>query len=270
MLAISRLALFLPCVVLFACGRSVEESDGSGGSGAGHSSGTLSAGTGTASTASGTLSSGTISSGSISNGTGVGGGPQGSSGPGGTSTGGPGSTSNVGTGVTTGGFTTGVTTGTGVMTCPGLGDVCTNCMSNGCADVWCGCAQNPECLPVFNCWEMCGANDQACVQNCMVQHQGGVSAALLVSDCAATACDSSCNWGQSVPPCTQCLYSDCSTVMNACFADAECIPLLNCLNTCSPQSIQCQSQCYADHQSGIDPLQAVIDCSNTACSTVCN
>jgi hypothetical protein len=240
-------------LVTVGCGRSVEENDGSGGAGAGSSSGSKSSGKGSG--PGGTQSSGTEGTGGAQS--------SGTQGSGGAETSG---TQSSGATMTSG---TTVSTGTGTMMCAGFGDACTNCMSGGCADVWCGCRNNPDCLPLFNCWQACGVNDQACVQNCMVQYESAVSAALLVSNCAATACDSSCNWGQSVPPCTECIYTDCSNVMNACFADAECIPLLDCLDACPPQSIQCQSQCYDAHQSGIDPLQAVIDCSNMACGNVC-
>jgi hypothetical protein len=125
-------------------------------------------------------------------------------------------------------------------------------------------------MPLFACWQGCSASDQACIQACMALHENGVSAALLVSDCAAGACNGSCNFGQEVPPCTECIYTDCAAVMNTCFVDAECIPLLDCLNACPPMSIQCQQQCYSAHGTGVDPLQAVIDCADVACGNLCN
>jgi hypothetical protein len=237
------LAMLMVLSLGAGCGRSVQENDGQGGSGGAGSSSTVSAGKGTSSQSTGSQSTGSQSTGSQSTGSQ--------------------STGSQSTGAT-------MTTGTGTMMCPGLGDACTGCMSGGCADVWCGCANNSDCLPIFQCWNACMPGDQACIQDCMVLHDDAVSAALLVSNCAAGACDGSCNWGHAIPPCTECIYTDCSTVMNECFVDAECVPLLDCIDGCPPMSVQCQQQCYAAHGAGVDPLQAVIDCADMACGSLCN
>jgi hypothetical protein len=58
--------------------------------------------------------------------------------------------------------------------------------------------------------------------------------------------------------------------MNACFVDAQCLPLLQCLDACPPQSLACQQGCYAAHGGGVPALQAVLDCSQMSCTQVCN
>ncbi len=226
------------------CGRSVElfATGGAGGTGASgtqasgtQSSGTQSSGTQSSGTqSSGTQSSGTQSSGTLSSGTGL-----------------------------------DASAATGITTCPGYGDMCTECAAASCPDVWCGCRNDPECIALFGCWNQCTSGDQGCIQMCMTAHQAGVSAALLVSDCAGTTCSGSCQGGQPQKPCTVCLLDNCSTAMNACFADAECLPLFQCLSACPKQSLACQQGCYAAHGAGVPTLQSVLDCSNAQCAMIC-
>ena len=154
------------------------------------------------------------------------------------------------------------------MTCPGYGDNCTNCISASCSQVWCDCRNNAECVALYACWNNCGTS-QTCINNCMMQHSTGVSQALLVDNCAGTTCHGSCNWGQPIPPCTQCIYSDCTQQMNACFADPQCIPLLDCLDACPPNSVVCAQGCYNQHGAGAMALQPVIDCSSQKCQPQC-
>lgn len=247
-----RLGIASLVVFAVACGRSVDLDDG---------------GEGGAST--GSKSTGSKSTGSkTTTGTNTGGDGSASSAQGGAPPDGPTTTTASSSEITT---TTGpddVSASSGQV-CSGFGDACTECESASCADVWCNCVQNPECLAAYACWNDCMPGDQACIQQCYVDHEAGISAAALVSDCAASACQGDCGWGQDVPPCTECLYANCEAVVNACIVDAECIPLNQCLNLCSPSSIQCQQQCYADHGPGVDPLQAVIDCSAMECQSTC-
>lgn len=229
-----------------ACGRSVDLSDDDS--------------TGASSTSKSTSKS----SGSKSSGVAAGGG--GSSAEGGASQVGTGTSSEL---TTSTGVSDGGSSSTG-MVCNGFGDACTECQSVSCAGVWCGCLDNPDCLGAFGCWNDCAPGDDACIADCSAQHEPGVAAALLVSDCAASTCDGACGWGQDVPPCTECLYASCAAATGACIVEPECVPLSQCLNACAPSSITCQQQCYADHGEGVDALQVLIDCSAMACQTVCD
>lgn len=235
-----RLALAAAMVVLGACGRSVDL-DGDGGD-----------------ATSGETASTSKSSGSKSTSA------QGSGGTSSTSGEGGGAPTSASTEVTT----TGASTGTGPV-CGGFGDACTECQSESCSAVWCGCVENPECLAAFDCWGDCAPSDMACNQACTQAHPSGIAAALLVSDCAASTCQDSCGWGTDVAPCAECLYASCAEATNACIADAECVPLNQCLGMCSPSNIQCQQQCYEDHGDGVDTLQALIDCSAMSCQAAC-
>src|SRR5262249_36336312 len=142
-------------------------------------------------------------------------------------------------GTGTGGVSTGSSTGTttngagGGPFCPSFGDPCTGCMSQACPTVFCGCAENPECLALISCVTACGGT-QDCLQTCMTAHPDGISDVILLSDCAGTTCDSACGWGQAIDPCQKCIFNDCQDQANACFATPECGLLFQCLTSCAP------------------------------------
>lgn len=227
----------------FACSRSVEVEDGEGGSaGAPDSSGSFSGGAP-----------------SGPNGPGNGGAPSGPNGPNGPGAGGAPDTSGPGQGPTT----------TGEPICQDFGTPCTECVSVACPAEWCGCANNMDCLALFSCVDGCNG-DEACNQTCLTMHQDGASAAILVSACAGGPCDASCpQGGDELEPCEQCLYQGCDDEMNACLAEPDCLDLWDCLKTCPQLDLPCQQGCYDDFGDGVEPLQAVIDCSQSTCDGVC-
>lgn len=161
-----------------------------------------------------------------------------------------------------------MSSGSGGMICPSLGDFCTDCISVGCPDVWCQCAGNPDCLGLFGCTGQC-MGDPNCEQSCLTLHENGISDALLVSGCAGTTCNGDCQFGEPVTPCEECLLTDCAAEMNACLAQPSCSNLWACLNGCPPLNVTCQQQCYQDFGAGTPALQTVLDCVGQQCSGVC-
>ncbi|MFO0550657.1 MAG: hypothetical protein U0271_19845 [Polyangiaceae bacterium] len=180
-------------------------------------------------------------------------------------------TTTTGTGNTTVTTTsTTTTTSTGVMTCP-ASSTCAACISVSCPTVWCGCYNNPECGALFVCTSQCQPDDTACHQACYSAHPDGISDAVLAADCAADPCSADCpQAGDPLPPCQECLYSGCADEMNACVAEAECSALYQCLTACAPGQLSCQQACYDNHAAGVQPLEAVLNCSMSACPDVCN
>ena len=191
------------------------------------------------------------------------------------------STGSTGTGTATGtGSTgTGTTTGTGSVTgaggcdpgtvCDSCGDPCTGCLSTSCPATYCGCYENPSCLDLLTCARDC-AGDKDCVQACYAADQDGISAAVLLSDCAGQTCQGACQWGAPIEPCQSCLATDCSGEYNACIGDAECVGLYQCLTGCPGGDLGCQQACYGDWGDGVPALQALLDCSKATCAGVCN
>lgn len=243
-----------------ACGSSVDFDPESGESGAGASS--TGAGASTGSTGAG-ASTGSTGTGGWTGSTGTG------AGTGSTGTGGW--TGSTGTGGWTG--STGTSTGTGAggqgggEVCPAYGEPCTECLSQACPDVWCGCYENQECLDLFTCTGACST--EQCSQDCLPAHQGGISDALLVSNCAGTICNAACGWGDDFDPCTVCILESCEAEMNACMAHPECMALYQCLQGCASIDLACQQDCYADHGGGVPTLQTMLECATDKCQPDC-
>ena len=239
------MTLALASVALAAgCGRGGlswdDFDDGAGGFGAGDTG----SGAGDTGSGAGNTGSGAGNTGSGAGNTGSGAGSTGGSGTGGTGTG-------------------------GTEICNSFGDPCTNCAALNCPEIWCGCAKSQPCIDLFGCLGMCQGKE-ACTQACYQLHQDGVSEVLLVSGCAGTTCDSICQWGNTeFTECQECIFSDCSTEMNACMAEKECMKLWQCLNACPKAGLSCQQGCYNDHGAGVKTLETVLQCTITVCSPEC-
>lgn len=157
----------------------------------------------------------------------------------------------------------------GTEVCPGAGDACTGCLSEQCAEVYCGCYDEIHCGGYLQCLGTCMMGDTACAQNCATVHEPGISAAILTADCAATVCDAACNFGNALTGCQKCLYTACAPQMNACIADPECLALIACLQMCMPGDMACAQACIGQHPDGLSEVQDVRDCRLDNCFDVC-
>jgi hypothetical protein len=153
--------------------------------------------------------------------------------------------------------------------CPSSGDACTMCLSTGCPSAYCACYGNLDCGALFQCFKTCMPGDSACVQACDTAHQNGISAAALLSDCAAAKCPAACPGTQALTPCQQCLYSKCDVQMNTCGANPECVALFACAKPCNGD-MACVSQCEAAHPNGLSDATKVYACSKVGCAGICN
>ncbi|MCC6524515.1 MAG: hypothetical protein IT373_17805 [Polyangiaceae bacterium] len=185
-----------------------------------------------------------------------------------TSTTGGGGTSTNSTGG--GGTTTTTSTGTGgsAPTCLAPPTTCLHCVATECPVTWCNCANEGECLALFQCWQGCGG-DPACPDACLAAHAGGISAAYLVGDCAATSCDASCPWGQALEPCGACAFELCAAEANACLGTPACRALRQCLSACAPEDAACKGTCLLDHADGYATLQTLHQCTQQKCPSEC-
>lgn len=157
----------------------------------------------------------------------------------------------------------------GSATCPGFGDACTECLSTGCAEVYCGCHGQPHCGGYLECLGTCAPGDAACAQNCAAVHEDGISVAILTADCAATACDASCAFGKALADCPKCLYTECAEEMNGCIANPECLALVQCVQMCVPGDEGCGPACVEGHPDGLFGAQAVKMCRLSSCDPIC-
>lgn len=156
----------------------------------------------------------------------------------------------------------------GGQICAGFSE-CTDCISTGCSEIYCACANEIHCFEYLGCLATCSmSTDPDCPQKCAGFHQPGISAAILTADCAATVCDETCTFGKELNDCQTCLYTSCPEQMNACIADAECIALVQCFQTCSG-NMPCNQACIADHPEGLPEAQAVKMCQTDNCFDPC-
>jgi MYXO-CTERM domain-containing protein len=81
--------------------------------------------------------------------------------------------------------------------------------------------------------------------------------------------------GETPPPnCDQCFGAavnggGCAGAVDACFDDAACAALADCLYNCAPNSSTCINNCANQHAGGIDKYNAIFDCACNECSTEC-
>ena len=165
---------------------------------------------------------------------------------------------------------TGGSTGSGMEICPSFGDACTGCISQQCADTWCDCADNEDCMDLFGCFGGC-QDDQDCNQECMATFPNGIADVSLVSGCAGTTCSSTCDWGNSeFDECQECIFEDCADEYNACLAEKACTELWTCFNACPPLGLSCQQACFDNHGDGVAKLEEMFQCSSSECTTECS
>lgn len=182
---------------------------------------------------------------------------------------------------TTTSSTTTTTTGQGGNggggSCASMGDDCTNCLYAQCNQTYCGCFDNPECALLVQCLMGCqqggqgGQGGQSCQETCMSQHPEGLTDALLASDCTAANCDAECpGVGQDLPPCQECLLTNCGPQMEQCFSNPECTALIQCAQACAPGDQACITACGQAHLGGLQDAQGVLQCAQSpTCSAQC-
>jgi len=237
---------FAMCCLLIACGANVDVvdddggGDGSGNSGQGNSG---QGNSGQGNSAQGGSGQGAFAQGGSGDGGGIS--PSGGAGPG--------------------------STGTGMMVCDAQGP-CGQCVAEACPDVWCSCANNPDCLALYGCNFDCpqGQGNEACIQDCLAAFPDGISDAVLANNCAAGPCEGSCpQVGDPLTPCEECTYSTCPDAMNACLSNVACLDLYACLAERGPNDLSCHQGCYNAHPDGIEDLEGVLDCTSGPCAAPC-
>ncbi len=120
---------------------------------------------------------------------------------------------------------------------------------------------------LFSCYAQC--MDDMCRRACLTKNQNGISAALILGDCAATSCSMECPGSQKLTPCQHCLYSKCDIQMNQCVANPECDALFACVGMCMPGDMACRQACGMAHPNGVADAQAVGLCAGASCPNEC-
>jgi hypothetical protein len=145
---------------------------------------------------------------------------------------------------------------------------CQECFLEECTDVWCTCQAEEACLGLLGCLGGCGGQP-GCFGQCAQQHPDGIALMMLVSDCAATVCDSSCPFGNELNPCQKCRYEKCAPEMNACLSNPNCLGLVQCFQACGQNDPRCVDSCTVTWEAGLMGLQGVTSCTQDNCADVC-
>lgn len=171
---------------------------------------------------------------------------------------------------------TGTSGSGGATSCASLGDACTGCISEQCAEAWCSCQDNAECVPMLTCLAICG-DDPTCSFKCSNAHGPGVADAFAVTNCGGEKCVGSCDWatGNPAEPCLDCLTTTCESEFNGCFGSQACTDLYGCLLDCAemcedPQCVQqCAQQCAQTYPGGVDKYVKFVTCAQSQCASDC-
>ena len=122
------------------------------------------------------------------------------------------------------------------------------------------------CGSLVQCSQACAGNAD-CNQDCFTNNQNGISEAALLNNCAATQCPS-CPGTSALSPCELCVFTSCSSQMNACLANPDCNALLACVQACPMDANYdaCVQDCGFLNFGGIDDAQNVSSCVSANCS----
>lgn len=112
--------------------------------------------------------------------------------------------------------------------------------------------------------------EEACVagkiESCDCENARGVRTCKTDSsgwgDCNCSG--SSC--GAEISELSSCQGCYCSEEQNTCYANEDCLDLLNCVNDCDEDE-SCQSECAEQYPEGVDALVSLLDCRDKSCAT---
>jgi len=100
-------------------------------------------------------------------------------------------------GASSGGGASGGGSGTVPTSCSAAAgdDTCTACLKQSCCNQTLGCANDSECVAVFNCAGACA--DQDCITNCVNAHPNAQTSLQNVINCEQRSCVAACESGGS-------------------------------------------------------------------------
>ncbi|HQP36177.1 MAG TPA: hypothetical protein PLI95_13405, partial [Polyangiaceae bacterium] len=191
--------------------------------------------------------------------------------------------------------------GGGTTSCDNSGtcQTCAECswQTGSCVDEYSSCANNTQCVGLWDCLGNCAAGDDTCVNNCATTYSAGVDPYVTLIDCTICTdcpvdCDgpgSGCGAGGSggtggsggsggstqvcddlatCAACKQCAVNgNCADELAACSASTACTTLQTCLAGCSNQG--CINKCRNNNAGGTALYDALQGCNCTECSTAC-
>ena len=159
---------------------------------------------------------------------------------------------------------------------------CDDCMNVSCATDCDACGSNPDCAAFVSCALSCTTGDAACMQDCVAQHDAGVSDGLPLvgpAGCLRDSCNSaciasgvSCSISLGSSACDQCVVGYCMAECTACADNPSCVDLVACAGACAPDDQGCLLQCGIQNPGGIGEANAFAGdagCVRENCSVEC-
>lgn len=147
------------------------------------------------------------------------------------------------------------------------------------------CQKDPSCTAHLECLRACpvGANGNAsddCEAQCPIPISSeGKTALAPLSTCRTEGGGSKCSacggaavtlGGNCAPStqtdgCKKCIEERCCINRSACDADPDCAAIGPCFNACPLGDSACESQCLAQHESGLPLFAHVLSCAYLEC-----
>jgi hypothetical protein len=159
--------------------------------------------------------------------------------------------------------------GAGGTACMALGDACSNCSFASCNATYCTCEADSECAGLVLCILPC-AGDDSCTEACYVAHGKAIAPAVLVGSCANMNCKAECPGSLQLVPCEICTAQQCPDELNACYGDAACAAIVQCVrNDCADGDTMCDLKCITANPSGLTEVEALRTCAEAKCPVDC-
>jgi hypothetical protein len=173
-------------------------------------------------------------------------------------------------------------------------NACNACLFQGCRGQFSVCAQNADCIAIYQCATATGCVSSAtCVQACYDAHPAGQPAYDALVDCdkigECSTCQATCNVsaaactnptvdsgpdatpapdaGPPVDACDACVGSKCAAEKQACAPSSECDVYTQCVLACTDQP--CLDKCGTDHAAGKAASTSLGTCTSSSCATEC-
>jgi hypothetical protein len=144
---------------------------------------------------------------------------------------------------------------------------CWICEDENCCDTYAACQADPDCQAIAPCTQACGEDDDACFNQCFIDHAAGMDAWGPRFMCFTVECDEECA-GETIDPCFGCTLRECERTEIACDSDVSCWLLAFCIGDCGSDGA-CVQACNEQYPDGVALFEQHAVCAVDRCADVC-
>ena len=94
----------------------------------------------------------------------------------------------------------------------------------------------------------------------------------LITGCGGNNQNNKANEGgsnNSDTACDNCIATQCKSEIEQCKANNECVNLVNCIDGCNENDMNCINNCANTYPGGVQPFNTMIQCAENKCSSQC-